>query len=77
MELLRKEIEVNHREQEVIRSRMATISNYLQTLPKNDPQYGLIQSQIGMDQVELDELKNQEEKLQEQIEKDGQSRKQL
>jgi hypothetical protein len=68
-ELLQRELDVNRAEQALLRQRIQTVKDYLGELPTTDPQYGIIHAQIRMDQIELDELKFQEENLLQQIEK--------
>lgn len=69
LDLLQKELDVNRQEQTLLRERIQTVKDYLETLPKIDPEFGLIQAQIRMDQIELDELKFREEEILLQIQK--------
>jgi|GEM_PF-5295897 len=67
VELLKKELSVNHSEQLLIKERMQTVQTYLKSLPSSDPQYGLFHAQIRMDQIELDELIQVEERLKKEL----------
>lgn len=69
IDLLHKELDVNREEQALINQRIQTVKEFILELPATDPQYGIVHAQLRMDQVELDELKYQEEVLLDQINK--------
>lgn len=69
IELLHKELDVNREEQNLINQRIDTVKEFILELPATDPQYGIVHAQLRMDQVELDELRFQEEVLLDQINK--------
>ncbi|MGB7978078.1 MAG: hypothetical protein WCF19_02830 [Chlamydiales bacterium] len=58
--LMRKEIDVNKAEQNLLRQRIDLMKSLANDIPSSDPQYSLFVVQAEMDQVEMDELKSRE-----------------
>jgi hypothetical protein len=67
IDLLHKEIDINHAEQELILERIQLMTSFVNDLPSSDPQYSMLRAQIQMDQVELDEMKRREQTISEQL----------
>lgn len=68
-ELLQKEIDVNHEEQVVLKSKIDEIKNLLTSMTERDPQAPVYKTQLEMSEIELDELVNQERELVEKLRK--------
>lgn len=68
-ELIHKELDVNHVEQELLQERIKTAKNLLNEFSSDDPNYSNLQMQAKMDQIELDEKKIREQLLVETLEK--------
>lgn len=66
-DLLHKEIDINHAEQELLTKRIQLMKNFVNDLPDFDSEYSMLRAQIQMDQVELDEIKRRESALSEQL----------
>jgi len=62
-DLLKQEIEVNLQEQVLVNKRIILIKETFETLPNSDPEYAIFQTQLQMDQIQLDELKSRERDL--------------
>jgi hypothetical protein len=62
-ELIRKEIEVNLMEQNLLDKRIQMMQSFVNDLSSSDPQYSMLLAQIEMDRLELDELKIREQNL--------------
>ena len=67
--LLHKEVDVNLQQQLILKKKIAQTKDFLAASNSSDPKYGLYKTQMEMNQIELDELKNQEDHLREKIEK--------
>ena len=59
-ELMQKELDVNRAEQTLLKQRIVLMKSFINDMPSSDPQYSMLIAQVGMDQIELDELKNRE-----------------
>ncbi|MBI3508401.1 MAG: hypothetical protein HY069_02025 [Chlamydiia bacterium] len=66
-ELMQKELDVNQSEQILLKQRIQMMEEFVNDLPSTDPQYSILSVQIKMDQVELDELKIQEQSLHQKL----------
>lgn len=58
--LMQKELDVNQAEQVLLKQRIALMKTLVNDLPSSDPQYSMLLLQVQMDQIEMDELKNRE-----------------
>lgn len=58
--LMQKELDVNQAEQVLLKQRISLMKGFINDLPSWDPQYSMLVLQVEMDQIELDELKNRE-----------------
>lgn len=67
-ELLQKELDVNREEQNLLHQRLDLMKSFINDIPSSDPQYSMLVAQVGMDQIELDELKIKEMHLIQKIE---------
>jgi len=68
-DLIHKELDINHAEQEIIAQRIKMMQNFVNDLPSSDSEYSMLTTQIQMDRVELDEIKRRENDLTEQLNK--------
>ena len=68
-DLLSKELDVNQAERALLKQRIDMMKSFLNELPSSDPQYGMLLTQIQMDQIEIDELRNRAESLSKEIAK--------
>ena len=71
LSLLHKEMDVNLVEQNLLKQRIALMSEFINDLPSSDPQYSMLCIQVKMDQVELDELDYRRQHLIQLIENEG------
>ena len=67
-ELIKKELEVNGAEQVLLDKRIQMMKSFVNELPSSDPQYGMLLTQIQMDQIEMDEMKLRQKNLSERLE---------
>lgn len=58
--LMQKELDVNQAEQVLLKQRISLMKGLINDIPSSDPQYSVLALQVQMDQIELDELKNRE-----------------
>jgi hypothetical protein len=58
--LMQKELDVNQAEQVLLKQRIAIMKSFVNDIPSSDPQYSMMLLQVQMDQIEMDELKNRE-----------------
>ncbi|MBN2479816.1 MAG: hypothetical protein JXA94_06275 [Parachlamydiales bacterium] len=57
-DLLIQELDINTQEQVLVNKRIFLLKEVMKEIPKTDPQYALLFTQLEMDRIELDELKN-------------------
>lgn len=72
-ELMQKELDVNQANQILLNKRILLMEENLNNIPSSNPQYSDMAIQIQMDNIELDELKLRQIKLEEEIKKQKQS----
>jgi hypothetical protein len=58
--LMQKELDVNREEQVLLKQRISLMKTFVNDIPSSDPQYSMLLLQVQMDQIEMDELKNRE-----------------
>jgi hypothetical protein len=58
--LLQKELDLNREERNLLQKRILMMSDFINELSANDPQYSMLLTQVKMDQIEIDELKTRE-----------------
>jgi hypothetical protein len=63
LELVRKELDVNRVEQNLLQTRIRMMKDFINDLPSSDPQYSMLVAQVQMDLIEFDELKIRETML--------------
>lgn len=61
--LMQQELDVNLEQQVLVNQRINLIKDSFKEIPNTDPEYSILFTQLEMDQVELDELKNREIEL--------------
>jgi hypothetical protein len=66
-DLLQKEVDINHAEQELLSKRIQMMKNFVNDLPSCDSEYSMMMAQIQMDLIELDEIKRREEAISKQL----------
>jgi hypothetical protein len=67
LDILRKDLEVNTEEQVIINKKLMILQDTINETANTDPSYALIQTQINMNQIELDEIKIRAEDLKKQL----------
>lgn len=65
--LLKKEIDVNRVEQQLLFQRISMMETRINEMPSYNPEYSTLLTQTQMDKIELDELKRREEIIVEQL----------
>ena len=65
--LLHKEIDINRAEQGLLIERIREMNRLINNLPDSDPEYIVFLTQTQMDQIELDELKQREKAIGENL----------
>ncbi|MBI5272524.1 MAG: hypothetical protein HY861_00895 [Chlamydiia bacterium] len=59
-DLISKELEVNREEQILLTKRIRMMTESINDISSDDPQYSTLAAQIQMDKIEIDELKIRE-----------------
>ena len=67
LELLHKELDINLIEQSLLSERIDMMKKFINDLPSFDSEYSTLAAQIQMDQIELDEVKQRENKITEEL----------
>jgi hypothetical protein len=67
LELLKKDLEVNLEEKVIINKKLEILKGLMHETPNTDPSYALMQTQVNMNQIELDEIINRSEEIKNQI----------
>ena len=62
-ELLQEELDTNVQEQVIVNKRIQLLKEFMKNIPITDPQYSILNTQLEMDRIELDELKNQQDSI--------------
>lgn len=68
LSLLHTELDLNLEEQKILKKRIDEVENFLKGFSKEDPSYGLYESQLYGDKIYFDELVLEEEGLRVKIE---------
>ena len=62
-ELLQEELDTNVQEQVIVNKRIQLLKEFMKNIPITDPQYSILNTQLEMDRIDLDELKNQQDSI--------------